>query len=231
MADNKSLPNHLGLILDGNRRWAKEHNLSSLEGHKKGYDNLKVIAKHAINSGVNYVSAYIFSLENWNRSKKEVDYLMRLAYKMLNSDIDELNEDGIRIVWLGSKERVSEKLLKAIAAAEKLTENNTKGTLCICFNYSGYQEIADAFIKIIEKKIPKKQINANLIGDNLYGKDIPKLDFVIRTSGEKRISNFMLWRINYAELYFIEKHWPAFSKSDLDDALKDYSKRQRRFGK
>jgi undecaprenyl diphosphate synthase len=231
MANNSSVPNHLGLILDGNRRWAKEHNLSSLEGHQRGADNLKVIARHAINSGVNYVSAYIFSLENWNRSKKEVNYLMRLAYVMITRDVDELNQDGVRIVWLGSKQKVSKKLLKAIAAAEELTKNNKKGTLCICFNYSGYQEIVDAFIKIIDQKIPKNKINIDLIEDNLYGKDIPKIDFLIRTSGEHRISNFMLWRINYAELYFVEKHWPGFSKSDLDKALKEYSKRERRFGR
>jgi undecaprenyl diphosphate synthase len=231
MVNNESVPNHLGLILDGNRRWAKAHNLSSLEGHKQGYDNLKVIAKHAINSGVKYVSAYIFSLENWNRSKKEVDYLMRLAYRMLTRDINELNDEGIRIFWLGSKQKVSQKLLKAITAAEELTKKNTRGTLCICFNYSGYQEIVDAFIKIIDKKIPKKKIDIGVIEDNLYGIDIPQVDLMIRTSGEQRISNFMLWRINYAELYFTKKHWPAFTKTDLNKAFKEYSKRERRFGK
>jgi len=231
MANKESVPNHLGLILDGNRRWAKAHNLSSFEGHKQGYDNLKVIAKHAINSGVNYVSAYIFSLENWNRSKKEVDYLMRLAYRMLTRDVKELNDEGIRIFWLGSKQKISQKLLKAINAAEEITKNNKRGNLCICFNYSGYQEIIDAFIKIIDKKIPKNKIDISVVEDNLYGKDIPKIDFMVRTSGEQRISNFMLWRINYSELYFTEKHWPAFTKTDLNRAFKEYSKRERRFGK
>jgi len=231
MANNKSVPNHLGLILDGNRRWAKTQHISSLKGHKKGYDNLKDIARYAFDLGIKYVSAYIFSLENWDRSKQEVDYLMRLAYRMLTRDIDELNKDKIRVVWLGSKYKVSKKLLNAIQNAETLTKNNKKGTLCICFNYSGYQEIADAFIKIIDKKIPKEQINPEIIEDNLYGQDIPKIDFVIRTSGEQRISGFMLWRINYSELYFTDKYWPAFSKEDLDIALKEYSKRERRFGK
>jgi undecaprenyl diphosphate synthase len=231
MAENRLIPNHLGLIMDGNRRWAKANSLTSLQGHKKGYDNLKVIARHAFDSGVKYVSAYIFSLENWNRSKKEVNYLMRLAYLMLTKDVDELNEKKIRIVWLGSKDRVGEKLLNAIDAAEEKTKDNKKGTLCICFNYSGYQEIADAFHKIIDKKIPKDQINPELIEDNLYGKNIPQVDFVIRTSGEQRISNFMLWRVSYAELLFVKKHWPAFTKKDLDDALLEYSRRERRFGK
>jgi len=225
------IPNHIGLILDGNRRWAKSQNLSSLEGHRKGYDNLRDIARHAFNSGVNYVTAYIFSLENWDRSKTEVKYLMGLAYNMLTKDINELNEENIRVVWLGSRHKVSKKLLLAIEKAENLTKKNTKGTLCICFNYSGYQEIVDAFVKIIDQKTPKNKINTKLIENNLYGKNIPKIDFVIRTSGEKRISGFMLWRINYAELYFTKKYWPAFSRKDLDIALDEYSSRERRFGK
>lgn len=231
MAENISVPNHLGLILDGNRRWAKSQHLSSLQGHKKGYDNLKVIARHAFNSGIDYVSAYIFSMENWTRSKREVDYLMRLAYKMLTTDIEDLNKDNIRIVWLGNKQKLSNKLLDAIHAAEEKTKNNTKGTLCICFNYSGYQEIVDAFHKIIDKKIARDKIDIELIENNLYGEDIPKIDLMIRTSGEQRISNFMLWRVNYAELLFIDKHWPAFTKNDLNKALQEYSRRERRFGK
>jgi undecaprenyl diphosphate synthase len=150
---------------------------------------------------------------------------------MVTRDVDELNEKKIRVVWLGSKDKVSKKLLDAIHAAENKTKNNKKGTLCICFNYSGYQEIVDALYRIIDKKIPKEQINSTLIEDNLYGKNIPQVDFVIRTSGEQRISNFMLWRINYAELFFVKKHWPAFSKKDLDEALLEYSNRERRFGK
>ncbi len=231
MANDISVPNHLGLILDGNRRWAKSKNLTALQGHKKGYDNLKTIAKYAIESGVKYVSAYIFSLENWDRSKQEVNYLMRLAYRMLTKDVDELDRENIRIVWLGSKQKISKKLLEAIHEAEQKTKNNTKGTLCICFNYSGYQEIVDAIVKIVGKKISEKNIDKNLIEDNLYGNNIPPIDLVIRTSGEQRISNFMLWRINYAELYFTDIYWPAFSKKDLDEAFAEYSSRERRFGK
>ncbi|HUY53371.1 MAG TPA: polyprenyl diphosphate synthase [Candidatus Dormibacteraeota bacterium] len=231
MSDNISKPNHLGLILDGNRRWAREHGMTSFQGHKKGYDNLKIIAKYAFDLGVNYVSAYIFSLENWDRSKREVTYLMNLAYRMLTKDINELNKNKIRIVWLGSKQKISKKLLDAIHDAEEKTKNNKKGTLCICFNYGGYQEIIDAFHKIIDKKISKEQIDVGVIEDNLYGKNIPKVDLMIRTSGEQRISNFMLWRMSYAELLFSEKHWPAFTKKDLAEALVEYSRRERRFGK
>jgi len=231
MSDNKSIPNHLGLVMDGNRRWAKSQNLPTLQGHKKGYDNLKEIAKYAFDLGVKYVSAYIFSLENWDRSKQEVNYLMRLALRMLTKDVEELNKNQIRVVWLGSKQRVSQKLLDAIHNAEEKTKNNKRGTLCICFNYSGYQEIVDAFHKIIDKKIPEEQINIATIEENLYGNNIPQIDFMIRTSGEQRISNFMLWRINYAELLFVEKYWPAFTKKDLDQAFNEYSTRERRFGK
>ncbi len=231
MPDNISIPNHLGLILDGNRRWAREHDMTSFQGHKKGYDNLKTIAKYAFDSGVNYVSAYIFSLENWDRSKREVTYLMNLAYRMLTKDIDELNKNKIRIVWLGSTQKLSKKLLDSIHVAEEKTKNNKKGTLCICFNYGGYQEIVEAFHKIIDKKIPKEKINSDMIENNLYGTNIPKIDLMVRTSGEQRISNFMLWRISYAELLFVEKHWPAFTKDDLNKALEEYSRRERRFGK
>jgi undecaprenyl diphosphate synthase len=231
MNNNKIVPNHLGLILDGNRRWAKEQGLPTLQGHKKGYDNFKAITKYAFESGVSFVSAYIFSMENWNRSKEEVSFLMGLAYRMLTKDLDELDKDNIRIVWLGSKQKINKKLMTAIHAAEEKTKNNTRGTLCICFNYSGYQEITDAVVRIIDNKISSDKISPKLIEDNLYGQDIPQIDLVIRTSGEQRISNFMLWRINYAELYFTEIYWPAFSKKDLDEAFEEYQSRERRFGK
>jgi undecaprenyl diphosphate synthase len=169
-------------------------------------------------------------MDNWDRSRQEVNYLMRLAYRMLTKDVDELNKNNIRVIWLGSKEKISQKLLDAIISAEEKTKDNTKGTLCICFNYSGYQEIVDSFKKIINEKTPENEIDSKLIEKHLYGTDIPQIDFLIRTSGEERISNFMLWRIAYAELYFSEKYWPEFSKNDLDHALNEYKKRERRFG-
>jgi undecaprenyl diphosphate synthase len=231
MSQEINVPNHLGLILDGHRRWAKSKRLPPLQGHKIGYDNLKDISEYAFNKGVKFISAYIFSMENWNRSKQEVSYLMRLAYRMLTSDVKVLHKNNIRVVWLGSKEKVSDKLLKAIKDAEEQTKNNNKGTLCICFNYSGQQEIADALKKIIDQKTPSDKVDIALIEKNLYGNDIPKVDFLIRTSGEQRISNFMLWRVSYAELYFSNKYWPEFNKKDLDEAFSEYSQRERRFGK
>jgi len=229
--DEAIVPTHLGLILDGNRRWAKELGLPSLEGHSKGYDNLKDIAKAAFDRGVQYVSAYIFSTENWDRTKKEVSYLMSLALRMLTRDVAELNKENIKLIWLGRPNNLSAKLLKAIKNAEELTKNNTRGTLCLCFNYGGKLELADAFKILVEKGTKPDEITPDLISEYLYGDNVPAIDLVIRTSGEKRISGFMLWRIAYSELEFLDKYWPDFNSDDLDAALLSYSKRHRRFGK
>ena len=229
--DEAIVPTHLGLILDGNRRWANERGLPSLEGHSKGYDNLKDIAKAAFDRGVQYVSAYIFSTENWDRTKKEVSYLMSLALRMLTRDVAELNKENIKLIWLGRPNNLSAKLLKAIKNAEELTKNNTRGTLCLGFNYGGKLELADAFKILVEKGTKPDEITPDLISEYLYGDNVPAIDLVIRTSGEKRISGFMLWRIAYSELEFLDKYWPDFNSDDLDAALLSYSKRHRRFGK
>jgi undecaprenyl diphosphate synthase len=142
--DMPNVPTHIGFILDGNRRWARSHNLPTLEGHRLGYNNLKDVCKAAADRGISFISAFVFSTENWNRSREEVRYLMSLAYTLLTKDVKELNKENIRVVWLGTKDRVSEKLQKAIAAAEESTRDNTRGTLCLCFNYGGQQEIVDA---------------------------------------------------------------------------------------
>ncbi len=227
---NSSLK-HLGLILDGNRRWAQSHNLPTLEGHRKGYANLKDIAKYAINAGIPYVSAFVFSTENWNRSKEEVSYLMNLAYLVATKEVNEVHKENIRVLFLGSKAGISAKLLKAIEKAEKKTKDNTKGTLALCFNYGGHQEIADAASKIIGQGAKPEAITPELIEQNLYSAYIPPIDLLIRTSGEQRLSGFMLWRAAYAELLFVTKHWPDFTTTDLDAALADYGARERRFGK
>lgn len=230
MLEAKTLPNHVGFILDGNRRWAKEKGLPSLEGHRQGYDNLKDIAKAAIDAGVKYVSAYIFSTENWNRTPKEVKYLMDLAHKMLTRDVAELNKENIKVLWLGSPEKVSKKLLEAIRSAEESTKSNTKGTLCICFNYGGIQELVDATKQIVESNLKAEQVDQKLLEQNLYKPDVPEIDLLIRTSGEQRISGFMLYRAAYAELLFVDTFWPDFSIDHLMRALEEYKHRQRRFG-
>lgn len=223
------LPRHLGLILDGNRRWAQAQGRPQLQGHQAGYDNLKTIARAALNRGIKYVSAYVFSTENWDRSPSEVKYLMDLALKIFSSDIDELNEEGVKVLIAGSRQRLSPKLIKAIDSAQRLTQNNKKGTLVLCFNYGGRQEIAEAVNRLIAEG--KTEIEPSDIENNLYAPQVPPVDLIIRTSGEQRLSNFMLWRAAYAELMFTDKHWPDFTEADLDSALADYASRQRRFGK
>lgn len=224
------IPNHLGLILDGNRRWAKNNNMPTLQGHKQGFDNLKDISQAAIDRGISFVSAYIFSTENWNRTKQEVKYLMDLAYKMLVRDVAELNRKNIKVVWLGSKNRLSKKILKAIYDAEEKTKNNTKGTLALCFNYGGITEIVDATKNIIAAGYKPESVTEELLENALYQPTVPKVDMIIRTSGEQRTSGFMLYRAAYAEVFFIKKYWPDFTVKDLDLALVDFSKRKRRFG-
>lgn len=230
MADTLQLPVHVGFILDGNRRWAKDQGLPTLQGHLKGYDNLKDMTKIAVNKGVKYISAFVFSTENWKRTPEEVKYLMDLAHRILTRDVRELNKENIRVVWLGSRERVSDKLLSAIAKAEESTKNNTRGTLGICFNYGGQQELADAAKQIVARGVPAADITPETITESLYAPELPAVDLLIRTSGEHRLSGFMLWRAAYAELYFLDKHWPAFNETDLDDALAEFANRQRRFG-
>jgi undecaprenyl diphosphate synthase len=229
-ANNLALPTHVGLILDGNRRWAKDQGLPALEGHRVGYGNLKEIAKYAVNKGVSYISAYIFSTENWNRSKEEVSYLLDLALWVATREVREVHKEGIRVRFLGGREGLSDKLLKAIQKAEELTKNNIRGTLALCFNYGGQQEIVDAAKKLIGTAQDADAITLEKFANALYTPDIPAIDLIIRTSGEQRLSNFMLWRAAYAELYFVKKHWPAFTVNDFDEALAEFASRQRRFG-
>jgi undecaprenyl diphosphate synthase len=225
-----TIPMHLGLILDGNRRWAKAQGLPTLEGHRAGYGNLKTIGKAAIERGVKYVSAYVFSTENWNRTEEEVSYLMKLLLWVAKNEVEELHKENIRVRFLGSEERLSPQVLKAIKNAEEKTKNNTAGTLALCLNYGGHQEIVDATRRMVADGLKADQITKEVLEKHLYTPDIPPLDLIIRTSGEQRISNFMLWRAAYSELLFVNKHWPAFTVDDLDAALAEYASRQRRFG-
>jgi undecaprenyl diphosphate synthase len=225
------VPIHLGLILDGNRRWAKERGLPTFDGHREGYQNLKKICSAALERGVKYVSAFVFSTENWKRSREEVNYLMKLLHWVATKEVDEMNRKNIRVRFLGSESGLTSKVVKAIRSAEEKTKDNTGGTLALCLNYGGQQEIADAVKDILKEGIKAEDITPQVIADHLYGSDIPPVDLVIRSSGEQRISGFMLWRMAYAELKFVDTYWPAFSEAQLDECLADYAARQRRFGK
>lgn len=225
-----ALPVHLGLILDGNRRWAQEQGLRPFEGHRRGYFRLKQVALAAFRKGVKFISAYVFSTENWNRSPAEVAYLMDLLQWVATHELDKLHRQNIRVVFLGSHRGLSPAIIEAIERGEAKTAHNTGGTLALCLNYGGQQEMADAAAGLIRAGVSADTVTPELLTSYLYGPDIPPLDFIIRTSGEQRLSGFMLWSAAYAELKFVLKHWPAFTVDDLDAALQDYANRRRRFG-
>ena len=225
------IPVHLGLILDGNRRWARANGVSIAQGHRRGYQNLKTVTKAALKYGVRYVSAYVFSTENWQRDQQEVRDLMKILTWVLKHEIKDFNKENIRLRVIGSKAKLGAALVTAIHDAEKLTENNTAGTILLCLDYGGQQEIVDAVKRLASTGMDPSQITADDIAKHLYAPDVPPLDLIIRTSGEQRLSNFMTWEAAYSELSFNNKNWPEYNEADLAAALEQYSSRHRRFGK
>jgi len=229
--EQPTVPRHLGLILDGNRRWARAHGVPIIEGHRQGFVALKTVGQAALDSGVEYVSAYVFSTENWRRSRDEVTQLMRLFLWIAKHEVKELHKNGVRLRVIGSRLQLGKALVKAIHEAEELTKHNTRGTLLLCLDYGGQQEIVDAMKRIAAEHIAPEAITLDTINERLYAPDVPPMDLVIRTSGEERLSNFMLWRSAYSELVFTPTYWPDFSKDELDSIFAAYRDRQRRFGK
>ncbi len=227
---SKTLPTHVGIILDGNRRWAKGHGFPTVEGHRQGAEALKRVALFAFDHGVTYLSAYVFSTENWQRSPTEVSFLMKLFVKAVQLHLDEFHQKNVKIVILGSQKGVPKAVSKALGAAVQKTANNKGGTLALCLNYGGKQELVDAVQAITAQGVAAKDITKELIGTYIYQPTLPQLDLIIRTSGEQRTSGFMLWRSDYAELLFIDKLWPDFTVQDFTDALTDFANRQRRYG-
>lgn len=223
--------NHIGLILDGNRRWAKKHGLPAYEGHLAGYNTLQDITKVIFDSGVKYVSVYVFSTENWKRTEEEVKKIMGLALKMLMTDLPIFQENNIKLKILGSRDGLDSKLINAIDEAERQTANNTKGVMAVCFNYGGQLEIVDAVKKIVQSGVRPEDVNVDLISQNIYVPEIPPMDLIVRTSGEHRLSNFMLWRSVYSEIAFVDKLWPDMKSDDIKEIIKEYNSRSRRFGK
>lgn len=190
-----TIPTHIGFIVDGNRRWARKHGLPTLEGHRRGYELLRDLAMEAIEQGVTYVTGYIFSTENWNRTKEEVSYLMDLALRYAQRDLDSIIERGVRIRVLGRTEGLSKKLIAALRRCEEKSAHCTKGTLALCFNYGGTVEIAQACRELIVEGVDADDVTPELVRKHLYQPDIPDIDIMVRTSGEQRLSNFMLWPI------------------------------------
>jgi undecaprenyl diphosphate synthase len=228
--EGPAIPRHIGYVVDGNRRWAKKHGLPVYEGHLAGYNSLKDVALATLAEGVEYMSAYVFSTENWKRSADEVKGLMGLTLKLLTVDVPLFNVHNVRLRVIGSRIGVDKKIVKAIENAEAATATNDGGTLALCFNYGGQLEISDAVKKIVHSGIKAEDVTPELISENLYVPEVPPIDLVVRTSGEKRLSNFMLWRAAYSELMFLDQMWPDMTKDDVTAIIKEYSRRQRRFG-
>ena len=219
---------HLGIIADGNRRWAKEQGLPTIEGHKKGLEAIEKLVGAAAKAKIPFITFYVFSTENWGRSADEVGYIMKLAETRILKYAERLAKNNAKLLILGSKAKIAPQLASLIERAEKITENCTGITVCFCFNYGGEQEIADAANIASEAD---KEITPETIRKHLYHPEVPDVDMVVRTSGEERISGFMLWRAAYAELMFIEKYFPAMQETDIEEILNEYENRNRRFGK
>jgi len=225
------LPNHVAIIMDGNGRWAKQHGLLRLEGHQAGAENIRPIIKCLNQHHIKYVTLYGFSTENWNRPEDEVTGLLRLFEESIDKYVSELQENGIKLRHLGHLEELPQGLQLAINRAIGLTKNNTGMTLSFALNYGGRLEILDAVRHIVAEGIPTQNINERLFNSYLYTAGLPDVDLVIRTSGEFRISNFLMWQAAYSEYYFTEVLWPDFNQKELEKVLLAYSQRQRRFGR
>ena len=228
LQDLKKLPNHLGIIIDGNGRWAKRRGMPRSFGHAKGFNNLEKILKECFyNYNIPIVSIYAFSTENWNRPKDEVDYLMELFRKNLNKSFEK-KYPNVKFNIMGDLDGLPMDIAKNCKSLMENTKDRTGSILNLAVNYSGQDELVYACNSIIKEKI--EVVDRDIIANHLYTKGQPPLDFCIRTSGEQRLSNFMLWQLAYTELYFTKVDWPAFSKKDLFKALLDYQQRDRRFG-
>jgi undecaprenyl diphosphate synthase len=226
----ESVPYHLGIIPDGNRRWAKAKGRPSLKGHQAGMEASRRVALAAFDRGVKYMTMYAFSTENWKRTQEEVGYLMDIFHKFLLNEYREFDDRGVRFQLIGRRDGLSRKFQDTVKKIEERTASYPNGTLAWCLNYGGQLEIADAAAALISEGVSPAEVTPELLAGKLYEPEIPPLDLIIRSSGEKRLSGFMLWRAAYAELYFVDQHWPDFTVEDLDAALAEYAGRQRRFG-
>ena len=225
------IPNHVAIIMDGNNRWTKKKKLKGFAGHEKGIDSIQTAVDTAIFYNIKFLTLFSFSSENWARPKKEVKFLMNLLRRYLSKKIKKLMESNISIKMIGAKKKLPKDIVNKIEKYQKLTSKNNQLHLNFALNYGSRNEILIALRKIISKYVKKKiLINEETISSNLYTKNIPDPDLLIRTSGEKRISNFLLWQLAYTELVFLDVLWPDFKKKHFADALNQYSKRVRRYG-
>ena len=223
------VPNHVAIIVDGNGRWAKEKGMSRLKGHDAGFENLKKISKYILSNGINILSVYVFSTENFKRSKEEVDHLMELFVLMFKKDKNFFMKNNIKVVFSGRDEPLPKDVIKARDALTELTKDNTGGIFNVCLNYGGRAEIIDATKNMSKDGINPEDIDEDLFKKYLY-QELPDVDLMIRTSGEIRLSNFLPWQLSYSEFYFPETKFPDFTEEDFDKAIIEYSSRDRRYG-
>ena len=226
--DLNRLPKHVGIIIDGNGRWAKKRGLPRTVGHDAGFDNLTKILNHAFELNIDTISVFCFSTENWNRPQKEVDHLMEIFRKAFDSELNEIFESDTRLFVSGDYTRLPKDIADRVEKLLEDTKDHKSHKLNICVNYGSHDEILRAVNNMIKDGV--KEVNKEIFNSYLYTAELPPLDFIIRTSGEQRLSNFMLWQAAYAELYFDEIKWPSFSNKRLDKALIDFQNRDRRYG-
>ncbi len=223
-------PRHVAIILDGNGRWAKKRNLPRLMGHRAGADNIRSVARIFANYGVKYLTLYAFSTENWNRPKAEVAGLLNLLARRIGRDAQLCHQQNMRLIYLGRMNKLSQKLREKVEAAIELTKDNTGLTICLAFDYGGRDEIVRAVRRIISANVSSDKVDEFVFSQYLYTSDIPNPDLIIRTGGEIRLSNFLLWQAAYSELYFTPVLWPDFGQEAVEEALSEYKRRERRFG-
>ncbi len=227
--DPARIPQHVAIVMDGNGRWAAQRGLPRTKGHEEGERALYDVVEGALDAGLKYLTVYAFSTENWSRPSDEVKFLMNFNRLLIRKRRDELNERGVRIRFMGRRDRrLPRSVQKEMEAAEAMTEANSRLTLVIALNYGGRAELVDAVRSLVED--PPSRVDARAISKRLYLPDVPDPDLLIRTSGEMRISNFLLWQLAYSELVFVETLWPDFGEDDLRSALEEYARRGRRFG-
>lgn len=230
MSGDSSLPRHVAIIMDGNGRWAKQRGLPRIEGHRAGAKNVRKVARAFADHGVKYLTLFAFSTENWDRPKEEVTGLLHLLSQSIDEEIQRFHQANIKLVHIGKPDRLPLELKRKVKSATELTKDNTEMTLCLAFDYGSRSEIVDAVRCIKEGNVSLEGISETIFSSYLDTADIPDPDLLIRTGGEFRLSNFLLWQVAYSELYFTPVSWPDFNEKEIEKALLDYKQRQRRFG-
>lgn len=233
-AGEQQLPRHVAIIMDGNGRWATQRSLPRTEGHRHGVEAVRRLVRAAIETGTEYLTIFTFSSENWRRPKNEISYLFSLLRRFIRQDVAELHSAGVRIRVIGEREGLDADIVQLIDECERLTQDNSRLNLVVAFNYGGRTEIAKTAQLLARKaaagEIDPDQIDAAMFAANLYAPDVPEPDLLVRTSGEQRVSNYLLWQMAYTEMLFVNEHWPDFDASVYRRALDEYAGRQRRFG-